>query len=77
MIHVQLNEISKMVLSEKNKKTLSSVQIPVALHEILLGSYWDSQVTDDDDDPHLGSVTPRKSTISHPLSIMSSYVNIS
>lgn len=41
-------------------KTLSSVQIPVALHEILLASEWDSQVMDDDDDdPHLGSVTPR------------------
>ena len=41
-------------------KTLSSVQIPVALHEILPASEWDSQVMDDDDDdPHLGSVTPR------------------
>ena len=68
MIHVQLNEISKMVLSKK-MKTLSSVQIPVALHEILLGAEWDSQFMDDDDDddadddddddPHLGSVTPR------------------
>lgn len=53
-------------------KTLSSVQIPVALHEILLASEWDSQVMDDDDDPHLGSVTPRCNH--QPSFVMSSYV---